>query len=138
MDVDGSGRERYFEDYPEGAVFDLGELLVDGDEIVAFARRYDPQPFFGRGFSFAPVDHRFRVRTGETVCLAAPDRKVSVPGRERGEATTHQCATMARTQGRTQANALDPGIRVDALRRPGSGRWLARAEHRGNRAGVRG
>lgn len=34
----------YFEDYPVGAVFTGGPIAVSEDEIVAFARRYDPQP----------------------------------------------------------------------------------------------
>ncbi len=34
---------RYFEDYPAGAVFTAGAISVDEAEIVAFARKYDPQ-----------------------------------------------------------------------------------------------
>ncbi|MFP5069633.1 MaoC family dehydratase [Pseudonocardia nantongensis] len=34
-----------FEDLPAGTVVDLGTTVVDGDEMVAFARRFDPQPF---------------------------------------------------------------------------------------------
>lgn len=36
--------ERYFEDYPQGAVFEFGEIAVTAEEIIAFATRYDPQP----------------------------------------------------------------------------------------------
>jgi acyl dehydratase len=35
--------DRYFEDYQEGAVYEYGYATVDGDELVAFARRFDPQ-----------------------------------------------------------------------------------------------
>jgi acyl dehydratase len=35
---------RYFEDYPPGGVFTTGTLTVSAEEIVEFARRYDPQP----------------------------------------------------------------------------------------------
>ena len=35
--------ERYFEDYPAGAVFTAGEIRVGEAEIIDFARRYDPQ-----------------------------------------------------------------------------------------------
>jgi acyl dehydratase len=35
--------DRYFEDYVEGEVHDCGSIAVDADEIVAFAKRYDPQ-----------------------------------------------------------------------------------------------
>jgi acyl dehydratase len=37
--------ELYFEDLTTGRVFDLGTTVVDHDEMVAFARRFDPQPF---------------------------------------------------------------------------------------------
>jgi acyl dehydratase len=36
---------RYFEDFAEGQVFELGEETISEDEVLAFARRYDPQPF---------------------------------------------------------------------------------------------
>jgi acyl dehydratase len=37
---------RYFEDFAEGQVIDLGTIpVLSEDEIIAFARRYDPQPF---------------------------------------------------------------------------------------------
>ncbi len=35
--------DRYFEDYVEGDVHRCGSIAVEADEIVAFARRYDPQ-----------------------------------------------------------------------------------------------
>ena len=35
----------YFEDYQAGAVHELGSLVVDEAEVIAFATRYDPQPF---------------------------------------------------------------------------------------------
>jgi acyl dehydratase len=37
--------ELHFEDFTTGRVFDLGTTVVDHDEMVAFARRFDPQPF---------------------------------------------------------------------------------------------
>lgn len=39
------GWTRYWEDFTEGAVLDLGQVRVEEDEILAFARTYDPQPF---------------------------------------------------------------------------------------------
>jgi acyl dehydratase len=36
--------ERYFEDYVEGASFEYGQITLSADEIIEFARRYDPQP----------------------------------------------------------------------------------------------
>jgi acyl dehydratase len=38
-----SAPERYFEDYPEGAVFTAGTIAVSAADIIEFARRYDPQ-----------------------------------------------------------------------------------------------
>ena len=35
--------ERHFEDYPAGAVFDIGTFTLSEGDIVAFADRYDPQ-----------------------------------------------------------------------------------------------
>lgn len=35
--------QRYFEDYPENAVFEFGDIEVTADEIIDFARRFDPQ-----------------------------------------------------------------------------------------------
>lgn len=34
-----------FEDLAAGTRFELGSVVVDGDEMLAFNRRFDPQPF---------------------------------------------------------------------------------------------
>ena len=34
----------YFEDFPEGEVKMIGTKVVDADEVIAFAREFDPQP----------------------------------------------------------------------------------------------
>lgn len=36
---------RYFEDFHVGDTFDLGSEEVTEEEIIAFARQFDPQPF---------------------------------------------------------------------------------------------
>lgn len=36
--------DRYFEDYVEGDVHDFGSVKVDLNEVIAFAKCYDPQP----------------------------------------------------------------------------------------------
>jgi acyl dehydratase len=36
--------DRYFEDYPAGAVYEYGYLTVTEEDIVAFAEQFDPQP----------------------------------------------------------------------------------------------
>lgn len=38
-------QQRYFEDYAVGEVFEFGDYLITEEEIIDFARRYDPQPF---------------------------------------------------------------------------------------------
>lgn len=37
--------DRYFEDYVEGDVHTSGTIAVEADEIIAFAKRFDPQCF---------------------------------------------------------------------------------------------
>ena len=36
---------RYFEDYVTGAVHQFGAISIEEDDIIRFAREYDPQPF---------------------------------------------------------------------------------------------
>lgn len=36
---------RYFEDFHVGDTFDLGSIPITEEEIITFARQYDPQPF---------------------------------------------------------------------------------------------
>jgi acyl dehydratase len=35
--------DRYFEDYVEGDVHHFGKIAVEADELIAFAKRFDPQ-----------------------------------------------------------------------------------------------
>jgi len=37
--------ERYFEDFAVGQVFNSGRRRVDKEQILAFAREFDPQPY---------------------------------------------------------------------------------------------
>ena len=37
--------DRYFEDYQAGAVHCFGSILVEEEEVIAFATRFDPQDF---------------------------------------------------------------------------------------------
>lgn len=36
---------RYFEDFRKGDQYRLATVTVDADEMIEFARRFDPQPF---------------------------------------------------------------------------------------------
>ena len=37
--------DRYFDDYEPGAVHEFGDIAVDEEEMISFARRHDPQVF---------------------------------------------------------------------------------------------
>ncbi len=37
--------DRYFEDYIVGSVYEFGSIVVQEEDILDFARRYDPQAF---------------------------------------------------------------------------------------------
>jgi acyl dehydratase len=37
--------DRYFEDYIEGDIHRFGSIAVERDEVIAFAKRFDPQSF---------------------------------------------------------------------------------------------
>ncbi|MFZ3048793.1 MAG: MaoC family dehydratase [Desulfatirhabdiaceae bacterium] len=37
--------DRYFEDYVEGITHEFGTISVEADEVIDFAKRFDPQPF---------------------------------------------------------------------------------------------
>ncbi len=37
--------DRYFEDYVPGSVYELGSMKVEEEEMIQFAKRYDPQDF---------------------------------------------------------------------------------------------
>ncbi|CAA7625691.1 Acyl dehydratase [Candidatus Terasakiella magnetica] len=37
--------DRYFEDYAKGAVHQFGSIAVEEDEVIAFAKKFDPQDF---------------------------------------------------------------------------------------------
>ena len=39
-----SNQERFFEDYQEDTVIEMGPVYVEEDELIEFALRYDPQP----------------------------------------------------------------------------------------------
>ena len=86
-------RDRYFEDYVAGAVYILGEVHIDRDEMVAYSRKYDPQdmhineekavqgPFNGliaNGFYTASLMMRFLARNylSNASSLGSPD----IPG----------------------------------------------------------
>ena len=78
----------HFKDLKAGSVFDLGTVSLTKEEIVSFARNYDPQPFhldeaaatpiFGgliaSGWQIASLFQRLLVHgfLGDVVCLGSP------------------------------------------------------------------
>ena len=42
--LNSSNQERFFEDYQEDTVIEMGPVYVEEDELIEFALRYDPQP----------------------------------------------------------------------------------------------
>lgn len=42
---DTSSSDRYFEDYIEGTVREFGPAAISEEEIIAFGKQFDPQPF---------------------------------------------------------------------------------------------
>ena len=45
MPFQNSPESRYSEDYVPGEVHELGTIVVERDELLAFGRRFDPQDF---------------------------------------------------------------------------------------------
>jgi acyl dehydratase len=44
VDFKAPSDDRWFEDYVAGAVYEYGYVTVDEEEMLDFARKYDPQP----------------------------------------------------------------------------------------------
>ena len=79
---------RYFDDFQPGEVLELGSYKVPREEIIAFARQFDPQPFhlddeagrriFGSiiasGWHTASICHRLLVESllSKSVSLGSP------------------------------------------------------------------
>ena len=56
--------ERYLEDFEEGMVFEFGDYLMTEDEIISFARKYDPQPFHTERHPSAGATHPRLIASG--------------------------------------------------------------------------
>jgi acyl dehydratase len=62
---------RYFEDLEVGHVVELGDHRVTEEEITAFAREYDPEPFHMDPAAAEASDHGKLIASGYyTLCLA--------------------------------------------------------------------
>jgi len=63
----------YFEDFDVDRTFDLGSVTVTADEIRAFARQFDPQPFHLEADAAREVRFRAPVQPGDTLSGTSPD-----------------------------------------------------------------
>ena len=45
MTFTSPAEERYLEDYVPGDIHEFGSIVVQEDEMIAFAQRFDPNPF---------------------------------------------------------------------------------------------
>ena len=43
--TDAPINDRYFDDFEVGERFEFGSVVIDYDEVIEFATKYDPQPF---------------------------------------------------------------------------------------------
>jgi len=57
-----------FEDFVVGQVHQLGSVVVDAEEVVAFATRYDPQPFHVDAAAAAATPFGGLVASGWHTC----------------------------------------------------------------------
>ena len=81
--------ELFFEDFPAGEIATYGDRLVERDEIVAFARAFDPQPFHvdealakasmigalvASGWHTAAINHRLNCDffLNRSACMGSP------------------------------------------------------------------
>ena len=115
----------YFEDFPLGEIVEYGDRLVTAEEIVEFAREFDPQPF----------------HLDEAAARESHGRRTDRLGlAHRGAADAHElrrvshCARPAR--GRRESSELDwvkpvrPGDRLRVRRTTLSARAVALAARR--------
>jgi acyl dehydratase len=56
--------DRYFEDYVPGAVFSYGPVRVEREEVLAFARAYDPQAMHADETAAAAGPHGGLIASG--------------------------------------------------------------------------
>jgi acyl dehydratase len=61
-------KQRWFEDYAVGEVFEFGDRPVTLNEIVSFATRYDPQPFHTDAVAAADSSFGGLVASGWMTC----------------------------------------------------------------------
>jgi acyl dehydratase len=56
--------DRWFEDYEPGSVHEFGSIRVEEDEVLAFGRRFDPQPFHTDPAAAAETEYGGLIASG--------------------------------------------------------------------------
>lgn len=56
--------DRWFEDYVPGTVHAFGAMAVEEDEVLAFGRRFDPQPFHRDARAAMRTEYRGLIASG--------------------------------------------------------------------------
>ena len=90
----------WFEDVPLGGKITIGSYAFTEENIVAFARKYDPQPFHVDRHAAARSPYRGLIASGwHTACVWM---KLMIAYRDERVAAGEE---------RTQANFVSPGVR---------------------------
>ncbi|HEX6751107.1 MAG TPA: MaoC family dehydratase [Longimicrobium sp.] len=56
--------DRWFEDYEPGSVHEFGSIVVREEEVLAFGRRFDPQPFHTDPSAAAETEYGGLIASG--------------------------------------------------------------------------
>jgi acyl dehydratase len=64
MSFDAPIGDRWFEDYVPGTVHEFGSMEVEEDEVLAFGRRFDPQPFHTDPAAAARTEYAGLIASG--------------------------------------------------------------------------
>ncbi|HEX8434265.1 MaoC family dehydratase [Archangium sp.] len=129
---------RYFEDFQVGQVLELGSYEVSREEILAFARQYDPQPFhlddeagrqsiFGSiiasGWQTAAICHRLLVGSvlKDSASMGSPgldELRWLLPVRP-GDTLSARIEVLASTPSRSKADRGSVKTRMEARNQKG-------------------
>jgi acyl dehydratase len=131
--------ERYFEDYPPGHIYEFGSVVMTEEEILDFARKYDPQSFhtdpaqavhsrFGgliaSGWHTIGVTMRLLVEhyLSHTAAMASPgmdEVRWMVPVRP-GDTLRARVETLEAKPSRTKPDRGMVRAKIEALKQPSS------------------
>ncbi|WP_353839021.1 MaoC/PaaZ C-terminal domain-containing protein [Mesorhizobium sp.] len=97
--------ERYLEDFAVGQTFGSGRIVVEKEDIKAFAAKFDPQPFHVDEATAQETIFRGLAASGwHTAAMTMRllvDGEIKAGGRIVGAGSTSSAATSCATRGRT-------------------------------------